>query len=132
MFPNEPSREELLSACSDISPDDGVDPLTWHRPQRPRVKNRKALQLCAQVAETFSEVLSGELGDDLLRDLAVVSVTPAPDSSRLRVTVAVPADGPGTADVREHLDRAYGKLRSEIAAAIHRKKVPQLLFVVDR
>ena len=55
------------------------------------MKNRKALQLCAQVAQTLGVVLAGECGEDLLRELFVTSVVPAPDSSRLLVMIAGPA-----------------------------------------
>src|SRR5262249_35734345 len=97
-----------------------------------RVPNRKALQLCDQVAQTLGFVLVGECGDDLLRDLVVEAVVPAPNSAHLLVTVAMPADGPDPARVLEHLQAAMGMLRSEVAAAIHRKKVPLLTFRVAR
>ena len=54
------------------------------------MKNRKALQLCGEVGRTLSQVLAWESGDDLLRDVVVDSVTPAPDSSRLLVIVYSP------------------------------------------
>ena len=50
--------------------------------------DRKTLQLCGQIADTLNYVLSGELDDDLLRNLYVESVRPAPDASRLLVSVA--------------------------------------------
>ena len=132
MKPKKPSRKQILSSCNEIGPDDGVDPRTFFRDPSRRRTNRKALQLCAQVARTLGEVLAWESGDDLLRDLTVESVQPAPDSSRLLVTVRLHA-APGTvpADrVLEHLNRAQGKLRAEVAAAIHRKRVPELTFRV--
>jgi ribosome-binding factor A len=121
------SRKDVLSACDAVGPDDGLDPL-YDRPAQPRkVPNRKALQLCGQVADTLALVL-GECGDDVLRDLRVVSVTPAPNAARLLVTVARAA---GMAeDVAGCLERARGKLRSEIAAAVHRRKAPDLTFRV--
>lgn len=130
MNAKDPSRKDLLSACSEVGPEDGLDPRLDGRPVRERVKNRKALQLCAQIADTLNEVLAGECGDDLLRELAVVSVHPAPDSSRLLVTLAAPADGPPVEALRQRLDHAAGKLRSDVAAAIHRKRVPLLTFQV--
>jgi ribosome-binding factor A len=99
------------------------------RPQRP---DRKTLQLCGQIADTLNYVLSGELGDDLLRNLYVESVRPAPDATRLLVSVA-PLDA---ADV-ERADQILQKLhihapriRSEVAQSIHRRKTPELSFVV--
>ncbi len=132
MTSKEPSRRDLLAACSEIGPEDGIDPHTTFRLSRPRIKNRKALQLCAQIAETLSIVLAGECGDDRLRELCVVSVEPAPDSSRLLLTLAVAPDGPSSSDALAALERAGGKLRSEIAAAIHRKRVPLLTFRIEK
>lgn len=75
-------------------------------------------------------VLSGEIDDDRLPILHVVEVEPAPDSSRMLVTL--------TADVAEidydpsgilaTLGEYSDLLRMEVAAAIHRKKAPQLMF----
>jgi ribosome-binding factor A len=126
------SRQDLLSACSGIGPDDGLDP-RYDRPAEPRkVPNRKALQLCGQVADTLALVL-GECGDDVLRDLRVVSVKPAPTSVRLLVTVARTAGATEEVDqIAGRLEGARGKLRSEIAAAVHRRKAPDLMFrVID-
>ena len=87
MKSRKPSRRQILSSCHEIGPDDGVDPRTFFRdPARPKT-NRKALQLCGQVARTLQAVLAGETGDDLLRELQVESVVPAPTSARLLVTL---------------------------------------------
>jgi ribosome-binding factor A len=77
-------------------------------------------------------VLSGECGDDRLRDLLVESVQPAPDSTRLLVAVYPgPAFAAGdTESVLRALYGATGMLRAQIARAIHRKRVPELLFQV--
>ena len=92
-----------------------------------RPNNRKALQLCRQVERTLTYVLS-DLNDDVLAGLMVQSVQPAPNASRLLVTVC-PMDT--TADpvkVLTHLHSAAGRLRAEIGSAIHRKRVPELMF----
>jgi hypothetical protein len=133
MKPRKISRKALRSGCERIEDRDGVDP-RYDRPDHgdgpPKVKNRKALQLCGQVAETLNLVLSGEGGDDVLRNLIVESVTPAPNAMRLLVTL-VP--GPGAppvdpADVLARLHEAHGRLRSEVVAAIHRRRAPELTF----
>src|SRR5438132_6221067 len=72
--------------CTEKGPADGMDPRLDAFTRR-HVVNRKAMQLCKQVAQTLGSVLSGECGDDRLRDLLVDSVLPAPDSTRLLVTV---------------------------------------------
>lgn len=94
--------------------------------------HRKALQLCHQVAETLNYVLSGECDDDVLRNVYVVRVDPAPDVGQMMVTVA-PLDPKGAAApevILSRLAHATSKLRSEVASSIHRRKTPQLLFRV--
>ncbi len=127
MDPVRPSRKDFLSSCDDVGPEDGIDPRDWRRLDGRRVKNHKALQLCAQVAKTLSAVLAGECGDDVLRELAVESVVPASNSSQLLVTLSSRIDS-GTA--LQHLRRAEGRLRTEVAAAIHRRRTPRLSFCV--
>jgi ribosome-binding factor A len=96
----------------------------------PPPTDRKTLQLCKQVARTLSCVLGGELGDDVLLGLLVDTVEPAPDASRLCVTVVATAPGASEAALREHLARARGQLRAAVAQSIHRKRVPELTFLV--
>jgi ribosome-binding factor A len=132
----------MRSVCDDLGPDDGVDPRTESRSSwnagPVRVPNRKALQLCGQVARTLAGVF-GECGDAVLRELLIESVVPAPNSSRLLVTVSMPshvleladeAPGDRACRVSKHLERAHGLLRAEVATAIHRRRTPDLLFRV--
>jgi ribosome-binding factor A len=123
----------LHSSCDEIGPEDGLDPRTFFRPSARKRTNRKALQMCGQIAQTLSSVLAWESGDDLLRNLWVESVEPAPDSTRVLVTVCAPVavEGVEAGLILERLHRASGKLRTEIAAAIHRKRVPELVFRVS-
>ncbi len=126
-FKDKPSP---LPVYGPLGPEDGVDPRTELR-DRPRpVHNRKALQLCSQIAKTLHGALQGECDDEVLRDLLVQSVEPAPDSTRLLVTVSLSPAAPERTpvEVLEHLHQAHGRLRSEIAAAIHRRKTPDLMF----
>jgi ribosome-binding factor A len=116
--------------CGEMHPEDGSDPRDLFRsPTNGKVTNRKTLQLCSQVADTLNLVLSGECGDEVLQSLHVVTVKPAPDASQLLVIVS-----PSSAQdldplaVLDRLARANGRLRSEVAAAIVRKRAPQLLF----
>ena len=125
------SRRSLLSSCAEPSAEDGLDPRLDRREGSNKVPNRKALQLCAQVERTLLGVFA-ECGDDVLRDLVIDSVTPAPNAARLLVTVrrTVPLE---TTVVLEHLQRARGKLRTDAVAALHRRRAPDLLFqVVER
>ena len=97
-----------------------------------RGHDRKVQQLCRQVQRTISLSLA-ECGDDLLRDLMVESVTPAPDATHLMVSVMPSSSVLRTANVAEinlRLARIAGWLRHEVAGAITRKRAPELLFRV--
>jgi ribosome-binding factor A len=131
MKPHPPSRERLQALCADPGPDDGTDPREVLRQSARKKGGRKTQQLCAQVAEALNYAFAGVCKDDVLRELGVVAVQPAPDESRLLVTVGPTLPGPcDPAHILTHLQQALGKLRSEVAAAIHRKKVPELAFCV--
>jgi ribosome-binding factor A len=135
------SRREMRTLCAEFSDGDGMNPHGRSRPamvpahgrgksQYQTGLDRKALQLCHQVAETLEEVLA-ECGDSYLQGLRVLDVEPAPDASRLLVTLAV--DGLLDEDldldrVHDHLARASGHLRSEVATAITRKRAPVLVY----
>ncbi len=106
---------------------DGVDP-RYDKKERGTPQNRKALQLCAQVQQVLMMVLPGS-GDDILSDLTIESVTLAPDSSQMLVRLKGPVD---VNDALQSLAIVKGKLRTEIAASIHRKNTPKLLFEVFR
>jgi ribosome-binding factor A len=125
-----PSIRKLLLSCQELGPEDGLDPRYDVRGEPGKVANRKALQLCGQVARTLQGVLAGETGDDLLRELQVESVVPAPTSARLLVTLTLVTPGAGVhvEEVLARLHSAQGLLRGEVAAAINRRRVPELMF----
>jgi ribosome-binding factor A len=127
------TREQLLAHCGEVHDDDGVDPREFFKPDRaPKKADRKARQLCRQVAETLDQILSGEVGDDVLRGLRVADVLPAPDTSRLLVTLLVNCD-PDEFDrslLEARLEHFKGRLRSEVASAITRRKTPMLVFEI--
>jgi ribosome-binding factor A len=117
--------------AAELHSDDGQDPKEFFRKALPAKKTgRKALQLCSQVADTLSLVLSGECGDEVLQNLLVAEVTPAPDASQLLVVLA-PTPGsqlPAAEEVMAALHAATGLLRTAVAAAITRKRAPRLRF----
>ena len=122
---------EMQTLCSELGPEDGVDPRDLLRQVARKKGGRKTLQLCGQVAEAINYALAGACNDDLLRDLGVLAVQPAPDEARLLVSLAPLVPGPCDASaVMTHIHTALGKLRAEVAASIHRKKVPDLTFRV--
>ena len=127
------TREQMLAQCGEIHEDDGMDPREFFKAGRVHKKqDRKARQLCRQVAETIDQIFAGETNDDVLRALRVSHVVPAPDSSRLLVTLC--ADCPpqhfDRSLVEERLALCKGRLRCEVTAAITRRKAPVLVFNV--
>jgi ribosome-binding factor A len=126
------SRSQIRSCAQDIGPEDGADPKLFFRKRSEKKLNRKALQLCGEVSRTLQQVLAWELADDLLNLLRVEAVVPAPDSSRLLVTVSVTeAAGIEPGQIMARLRAATGRLRTEIAAAVERRRVPDLAFQVS-
>ena len=92
-------------------------------------RDHKTAQLCRQVLRAVSMALA-DSGDDVLRELVVHDVEPAPDASRLMVSVGFSASA-GVSSVVEVLGRlseASGFLRREVATAITRKRAPELMF----
>jgi len=126
------SRRHTPRSDDDDGIDDGSDPVRYHDRRRRHATasgdrpGRKALQLCGQVRDTLTTALAGS-GDDVLRTLTVTAVEPAPNAGRLLVLLAAAGD-PGEAD--EHVHRAAGWLRTEVAAGITRRAVPELTFRV--
>ena len=97
-------------------------------------QHRKTLQLCRQIAETLQLVLGSDSQGDQLLGLCVESVVPAPNASRLLVTVssAEVTSAQESQAVLQELSAQTGRLRAEIAAAINRKRVPSIVFHVVR
>lgn len=127
------TRAQMLEMCGEIHEDDGVNPREFFKSGRgPRKQDHKAKQLCRQAAETLDQILSGETGDPRLACLRVVSVQPAPDASRLLVTVMADCanDDFCRQKSEERLQASAGRLRTAVATAITRRKAPTLAFVV--
>lgn len=92
--------------------------------------NNKLSQLCEQIAEAVGYAFACECADPVLSGLVVASVEPAPSIRRVRVVVYPPywgEDFDGAA-ATDRLERARGFLRSEVAASIHRRRTPELIF----
>lgn len=127
-------RRSAAAFCDELGDDDGVDPrMFFRREDRKRDQTRKDRQLCQEVYKALVLALPLQSRQAWARGLGVVHVEPAPDASRLRVWIAfagVPTDEE-VAAAREQLEHAKGALRAEVAAAIHRKRVPELSFALD-
>lgn len=131
MPPKRPSKKRLRTLCAELAPEDGTDPRDWLKGLHgPRTDRRKARQLCAQVAEALAMLLAAE-GEDLLRCLDVAAVEPSPDTRQLLVTVRpLPGMAIDPAAILGALASASGRIRSEVASAITRRRAPLLLYRV--
>jgi len=95
-----------------------------------RGADRKSQQLCKQVERTLASVLP-ECREPVLRALVVAEVRPLLGASRLEVVLLAPEIGERDRRcVEARLARARAFLRAEVAQQIHRKRVPELSFVV--
>ena len=120
-----PLEQHLRSLVGEIHPDDGVDPELLRKQTRSgkRVKPRKLAALCRQVQQTLHLALPAALG------LEVASVSPGNDPGRLDVTL-VPCGKGVEPYVAARVAAVSGYLRAEVARAIHRRKTPELVFLV--
>lgn len=131
MAHNERERARLRALCGELHDDDGVDPREFFRPIRKRDKaSRKSQQLCRQVQKTLDLVFSGETHDELLAALRIVSVTSSADSCALVVTLVadILTEQFNRDEIEARLAAMSGRLRSEVAATITRKRTPLLVF----
>jgi ribosome-binding factor A len=126
----QPAQRDLAASCVEVHAEDGNDPKRFFRVGRRQKKpNRKTLQLCSQVADTLNLALTGESGDDVLSELQVISVVPAPNTCQLLVVLAPTlVGGPDEQLVIAALAEASVRLRAEVANAITRRRAPKLLF----
>lgn len=100
------------------------------RAERRPSHDAKMGQLCRQAEQRLALALA-ELDDEWLCDLSVEGVEPGP-GGELVVLLGLP-DEMGPEDVPtlfERLAAARGRLRAEVAEAIHRKRTPQLVFTI--
>ena len=124
-------REQMLKLCGSICADDGQDPREFHETKIDRKKDDeyRHQRLCQQVARTLALVLP-ESGAEPIHDLKIDSVVRGRNTSVLRVKIALPkwVDHDQQTELLELLKSQEGWLRSEVAAAITRKRVPRLAF----
>lgn len=104
------------------------------RRQADREFDRKLAQLCRQVEHHLSLVLA-ELDDEVLSSLTLVGVHSSPDGSRLLLSVlpdSFEGEAPSEVLILARLAEVRGRLREEVAAAIHRRRTPSLDFRVAK
>jgi ribosome-binding factor A len=89
-------------------------------------KSHKDRQLSRQVFDALSYALA-ELDDPVIAELALVSVEPAPDASRMLVTLA-PTTAVDLDDAMVRIREVLPALREEVAAEVNRRRLPELTF----
>lgn len=93
-------------------------------------RHHKDLQLCRQVFDALTYALA-ELADPKVEELVLASVVPAPNGSRVLVTlVATREDLAAEAEdaALACIGASVADLRAEVAAEITRQRVPELVF----
>ena len=90
-------------------------------------RGHKDLQVCRQVYDALSYALA-DFDDPVLDELVLVSVTPAPNASRVQVTFQPSQAGLDPELALARLSEVSPDLREEVAAEITRKRVPELVF----
>ena len=113
--------------------DDGSDARSDFR-NSSRSAPRKTAQLCAQVRRALELALMGETTDEILQNLMVDEVLPAPDDRRLSVRLIVPTTEAeaGREAIQARLEAARPMLIHEVAHAITRRKCPEIHFELVR
>ena len=130
-----PSRkrkeDDPRALCAHLYPDDGIDPRDDKRrdARTERKADRKLYQLCKQVAQTLQLALGALPQAEVMAGVFVQEVRPAPHAGRLCALIAVPCPQQRAA-VAAILERHSGRLRAEVAAAITRRRAPELTFEV--
>jgi hypothetical protein len=92
-------------------------------------RGHKDLQVCRQVFDVLTYALA-ELDDPLIDELVIASVMPAPNASRVSITL-VPSRADLAVDSSEVLARlaeVADELREEVASEVNRARVPELVF----
>lgn len=124
-------REQMLELCGSIHEDDGLDAKDFHqtRSNKKKSDDHRQLMLCEQVARTLAQVLA-ESVEESICGLKVERVLPGKQSAGLRVVLRrlLEFDEQECIELLELLKEQEGWLRSEVAAAITRKRVPRLTF----
>jgi ribosome-binding factor A len=128
MKPRRSSLEFMKELCNELREDDGVDPREFVKREQRKESNKRDRQLCAQVRRCLDLVLPEMLLRLKVSICEVQSVEPAPDTSRLRVVIR--ANAAEVERVRQALDQFKGRIRAEVAQAVHRKRTPDLCFTV--
>jgi len=97
-----------------------------HSDRRGR-RGHKDHQVCRQVYDVLTYALA-ELDDPMIAELVLARVTPAPNASRVLVTLVPSHAGFDSTAALERLHENAAELREEVAAEVSRRRVPELVF----
>ena len=125
-------KDDLRAVCAQLFEDDGVDPREDKRKDAKanmEKPDRKLWQLCKQAARTIELSIASLPQADELTGVTVHSVTPAPNAGRLHVNLLA-TQGTSRAAIEAVIERYESRLRAEVAAAITRRRAPELTFLV--
>ncbi len=96
----------------------------------PRLYRKERLdELLRRELET---IISYEMEDPRLENVTVTDVDVARDLQMVRVYVAVLDQNRREQDVLEGLERAKGYIRNQIAGRVQLRRLPDLVFRIDR
>jgi hypothetical protein len=95
-----------------------------------RFRGHKDRQVARQVADAVGWFLAA-VDDPLLSGLLVIDAVPAPSAARVLVTLA-PATGEIDVGLaQQRLADVKDEVREEVAAEVHRRRAPELVFRVE-
>jgi len=116
--------------CGEIGPEDGVDPRIIARAMDRKPNSRKSQQLGKEARQTISMIFAGELTDPVFQDIEVIDTMVSDDRQFLVVSLTQVDTGDELDEkiVLEKCQAVQGFLRSAIANAVNRKRVPSLKF----
>ena len=124
-------KNDPRALCAQWYPDDGVDPRDDKRrdAEYDNKPDRKARQLCKQAARAVHLALGALPQAEALSGAYVREARPAPHAGWLCVVIVV-SDARRREQVAAIVERFAGRLRAEVAAAISRRRCPELTFEV--
>lgn len=125
---------DMRGLCESPGPDDGIPPQVqarrWERQQRKKPSHHQH-QLCKQATRAIDASILCDCGDPIFARLGPCRVTPKGRGNELLVTFEIePIDLESLDRLRACLEAVRGLLRSAVAGAIHRKRVPGLRIEV--
>ncbi len=96
------------------------------------VRNYRKQRLDELFWEEINSIIMYELSDPRVDDIGVTQVDVAPDLTTARVFVTPLYEDVDTQEVLEGLKAAQGFIRTQLAQRIKVRRMPELIFKIDR